>query len=50
MNKNLLALLAFVAAALFFGLLLFSVALSGISLLAAGLFSLALGFVLHSAP
>ena len=43
---GLLSFGAFIASAVFFGLETFDVALSDINLIAAGLFSLALGFVL----
>ena len=49
MNKQLLAFLAFVAAALFFGIALFGGSL-GFNLLEAGLFSAAIGLALSSAP
>jgi hypothetical protein len=45
-----LALLAFVAAALFLGLATFDVALADIPLVTAGLFSMAIGFVVDHAP
>lgn len=45
-----LALLAFVAAALFFGLAVFDVSLADINLIEAGLFSAALGFVIDHTP
>jgi len=43
---GLFSFLAFVASAVFFGLELFSVVVGDINLIAAGLFSMALGFVL----
>lgn len=43
---GLLSFLAFVASAVFFGLEVFSVSVGSVPLQAAGLFSLALGFVL----
>ncbi len=49
-NSGLVALLAFVAAAVFFGLAVFGVAVSDIPLVAAGLFSCAIGFVVDHAP
>jgi hypothetical protein len=45
-----LALLAFVAAALFFGLALFDVSLADINLIEAGLFSASLGWVIDHLP
>jgi len=44
---GLFSLLAFIAAAVFFGLEVFGVSLGDVPLTAAGLFSLALGFVLE---
>jgi hypothetical protein len=50
MNKNLFAFLAFVAAALFFGVALFGASLAGVPLLDAGLFSTAIGLAILTVP
>lgn len=49
-HKSTLALLSFVAACVFLGCATFGVALSDIPLIAAGLFCMAIGFALQSAP
>jgi hypothetical protein len=47
LNGGLIALLAFVAGAVFLGLATFNIAVSDIPLVAAGLFCCAIGFVLR---
>ncbi len=49
-NKNFFALLAFLAAFLFFILAAFTVSLGDIQLIPAGLTALAAGFVITTAP
>ncbi len=48
--RGILALAAFVASAVFFGLAVFEVTVEDINLIAAGLFSMALGFVIERIP
>lgn len=49
-NRSLLAFLGFLAAEIFFGVLVFGGTLGDVPLLAAGLFSTAIGLALQAAP